>query len=93
MSRARFRTYVIACIGMFPGNFSTVYIGYAAQHAAALAKDLKQHGGHLPAGDSLIHEMTLFLGLGAAIVASVVVARIAMREIRNATKISPEVKP
>lgn len=93
ISRARFRTYVIACIGMFPGNFSTVYIGYAAQHAAALAKDLKQHGGHLPTGDSLIHEMTLFLGLGAAIVASVVVARIAMREIRNATKISPEVMP
>jgi uncharacterized membrane protein YdjX (TVP38/TMEM64 family) len=93
MSRARFRTYVIACIGMFPGNFSTVYIGYAAQHAATLAQDLKQPGGHLPTGDSLIHEMTLFLGLGAAIVASVVVARIAMREIRNATKISPEVMP
>ena len=86
VSRVRFRTYVLACLGMFPGNFSTVYIGFAARHAATLATDMKAAGGHLPADDSLIHELTLFLGLGAAIVASVVVARIAIREIRSATK-------
>ena len=75
---------------MFPGNFSTVYIGFAARHAANLATDVKQRGGRLPEGDSLVHEVTLFLGLAAAIVASVVVARIAMREIRSAAEKAAE---
>lgn len=86
ISRTRFRTYVLACIGMFPGNFSTVYIGFAARQAATLTADVKAAGGHLPAGDSLIHQTSLLLGLAAAIVASVVVARIAMREIRKAAQ-------
>ena len=90
ISRARFRPYLLACLGMFPGNFSTVYIGFAARHAANLATDVKQRGGRLPAGDSLVHELTLFLGLAAAIVASVVVARIAMREIRSAAEKAAE---
>lgn len=91
ISRAHFRPYLLACLGMFPGNFSTVYIGFAARHAANLATDVKQHGGRLPEGDSMVHELTLFLGLGAAILASVVVARIAMREIRKATVKAAEV--
>ncbi len=84
VSRARFRPYVLACLGMFPGNLSTVYVGYAARHAADLAREVKQSGGHLPSGDSMVHEITLFGGLAAAIIASVVVARIAMRAIRAA---------
>jgi uncharacterized membrane protein YdjX (TVP38/TMEM64 family) len=91
VSRARFKPYALACLGMFPGNFSTVYIGFAAKHAADLAKRMKQSGGQLPAGDSLVHELTLFIGLGAAILASVVVARIAMREIHKAAKTASEV--
>ena len=84
VSRARFRPYLLACLGMFPGNFSTVYIGFAARHAADLAKRVKAADGHLPPGDSIFHEITIFLGLAAAIVASVVVARIAMKEVRKA---------
>ncbi|MDP7030409.1 MAG: VTT domain-containing protein [Phycisphaerales bacterium] len=84
VSRARFRPYLLACLGMFPGNLSTVYVGYAARHAADLARQVKASGGHLPAGDSLVHEITLFGGLAAAIIASVVVARVAMRAVRAA---------
>lgn len=90
VSRARFRPYLLACLGMFPGNFSTIYIGFAAKHAADLTKRVKAADGHLPAGDSLVHEITIFVGLAAAIVASIVVARIAMREIRRATAMAVE---
>jgi len=91
VSKARFRAYFLACLGMFPGNFSTVYVGFAARHAADLAKRMKDHGGHLPPGDSVVHEVTLFVGLGAAILASVVVARVAMRAIRKAADQAAEV--
>ncbi len=86
VSRAPFRPYLLACLGMFPGNLATVYVGYAARHAATLATELKASGGHLPAGDSLVHEISLFGGLAAAVIASVVVARIAMKAIRAAAE-------
>lgn len=85
VSKARFKPYLLACIGMIPGNLSTVYVGFAARHAADLAKRMKDHDDHLPTGDSLIHEVTLFVGLAAAIVASVVVAKIALRAIHKVT--------
>ena len=84
VSRAKFKPYVLACFGMFPGNFSTVYVGFAARHAADLAADVKSDGGKLPPGDGWVHEVTLFLGLAAAIIATIVVAKIAMRAIRAA---------
>ena len=86
VSRARLKPYLLSCIGMAPGNFSTVYVGFAAKHSADLARKLKEHGGHLPAGDSMVHEVTLYLGLAAAIIASLVVTRIAMKAIREATQ-------
>lgn len=89
VSRARFKPYLLSCIGMAPGNFSTVYVGFAAKHSADLARKLKDHGGHLPPGDSMAHEITLYLGLGAAIIASLVVTRIAMKAIREATAQTP----
>ena len=91
VSRARFKPYFLACFGMIPGNFSTVYIGFAAKHAADLAQGMEDCGGKLPSNTSLTRELTIFIGLGAAILATVVVARIAMREIRKATKEASEV--
>lgn len=84
VSRAKFKPYLFACSGMFPGNFSTVYVGFAARHAANLAADIKMDGGQLPLGDGWVHEATLFIGLAAAIIATIVVAKIAMRAIRAA---------
>jgi uncharacterized membrane protein YdjX (TVP38/TMEM64 family) len=84
VSRLRFRTYLLTCIGMFPGNFSTVYIGFAARHTADLARQLKQDPT-TAAPSSIVHELTLYVGLAASLMCSIVVARIALNAIRQAT--------
>jgi uncharacterized membrane protein YdjX (TVP38/TMEM64 family) len=84
VSRVRFRVYLISCLGMFPGNFSTVYLGFAARHTADLATRL--NAGDPPVrGDSLVHEITLYSGLLVSIIVSLMVARIAMRAIHAAS--------
>ena len=83
VSRLRFRTYLLSCIGMFPGNFSTVYIGFAARHTADLAHRIKDHE-HVASHTNTVHEVTLYMGLGASLLCSIIVARIALNAIRNA---------
>lgn len=87
ISRVRFRTYLLSCVGMFPGNFSTVYLGFAARHTADLATRIKAGEGR-PPGDSLVHEITLYSGLGVSLVVSFLVAKIAIRAMRAATSTS-----
>ena len=84
ISRVRFRTYLLSCIGMFPGNFSTVYLGFAARHTADLASRIKAGDGQ-PPGDSMVHEITLYSGLVISLVVSLLVARIAVRAMKTAT--------
>ena len=84
ISRVRFRTYLLSCVGMFPGNFSTVYLGFAARHTADLANRLKAGDGR-PPGDSMVHEITLYSGLVVSLVVSLLVARIAVRAMKTAT--------
>lgn len=81
VSRLRFRTYLLTCIGMFPGNFSTVYIGFAARHAADQLKNQE----HAAANTNTVHEITLYVGLGASLLVSIIIARVAMVAIKNAT--------
>ena len=85
VSRLRFRTYLLSCIGMFPGNFSTVYIGFAARHTADLAHQVKDHE-HIASRSSTVHEVAVYMGLGASLLCSIIVARIALNAIRNATR-------
>lgn len=88
VSKVRFRTYLISCLGMFPGNFSTVYLGFAARHTADLATQIK--AGDPPIeGDSLVHEITLYSGLVISMIVSLMVARIAMRAIHAASAPAP----
>ncbi len=89
VSRVRFRTYLISCLGMFPGNFSTVYLGFAARHTADLATRLKA-GDPPVAGDSLVHEITLYSGLLVSTLVSLMVARIAMKAIHESSKTTAE---
>ena len=89
VSRVRFRTYLISCLGMFPGNFSTVYLGFAARHTADLATRLKD-GDPPVAGDSLVHEITLYSGLLISILVSLMVARIAMKAIHQSSTTEAE---
>lgn len=85
VSPCKFRPFMFACIGMIPGNFSGVYMGYVARHTSDLAKHIQNHGKSLPDGDSLAREITIYGGLVVAIVASVVVARVALKAIHKET--------
>lgn len=82
VSRVRFRTFLISCVGMFPGNLATVYVGYAARHTADLATRAKAHQGLAP-GDSIVHEITIYGGLVISLLVSMIIARIALKAIRD----------
>lgn len=82
VSRVRFRTFLISCAGMFPGNLATVYVGYAARHTADLATRVKGHEGLAP-GDSIVHEITIYGGLVVSLLVSIIIARIAMKAIKQ----------
>ncbi len=84
-SRLRLRTILLSALGMVPGNFSTVYVGFAARHTADLAARVNaDHPDGIVAGDSIAREVTLYAGLGASIVVSVIVTRIAVKALRAA---------
>ncbi|MBG84860.1 MAG: hypothetical protein CMJ40_09990 [Phycisphaerae bacterium] len=85
VSPCRFKPFMLACIGMIPGNFSGVYMGYVARHTSDLARHIHEHGRSLPQGDSMVREITIYGGLIVAIVASVVVARVALKAIHKET--------
>ena len=82
VSQLKFTSYSYASFAMIPGFLSTVYIGYAAKHAADLAKAYHKTG-ELPAGDSLIHEITIYSGLIVSVSVSIIVARVALKSIKN----------
>ena len=82
VSKARFSSYAFATIAMIPGFIATTYIGFAAKHAADLAKTYKETG-KLPTGDSLVHEITIYAGLIVAVTVSIVVAKVALKTVKN----------
>ena len=75
VSSAKFRPYALACLGMFPGNISTVYFGFTARHVTEVASH--------QASTNWVKETSIYAGLGFAILASAVVARIAMRAVKK----------
>jgi uncharacterized membrane protein YdjX (TVP38/TMEM64 family) len=82
VSKVRFSSYAFASIAMLPGFLSTTYIGYAAKHAADLTAHYKVTH-QLPTGDSLVHEITVYAGLLISVTVSIVVARIALKAVKN----------
>jgi len=82
VSKAKFSSYAFASIAMIPGFFSTIYIGYAAKHAADLAAQYKINHT-LPPGDTLTHEITIYGGLVVAVTVSIVVAKVALKTVKN----------
>ena len=74
---------------MFPGNISTVYMGFAARHVTEVASHQK--------GTDWVKEVSIYAGLVFSITASAFVARIAMKAVKkmqaasdSTIKISPE---
>ena len=83
-SRIRFRTVMLGALGMIPGNLSTVYIGYAARHTADLAARAQSGSPDgIAAGDSLFREISLYAGLGASILVTVIITRIAVKALKT----------
>jgi uncharacterized membrane protein YdjX (TVP38/TMEM64 family) len=75
LTRVRLVDYVIALAGMIPGTLLYVYGGAAAGEAVQAAA-----GG----GRSALQQAFFVLGLGATLVATVLVTRIARRELAEA---------
>ncbi len=75
VSSARLKPYTLACLGMFPGNISTVYFGYAARHVSEVAS-------HNQSTD-WVKEASIYMGLAFTVIASTLVARIAMHTVRK----------
>ncbi len=92
VSKAKFSSYASASISMIPGFLSTTYIGYAAKHAADLAAQYKRTHS-LPPGDSVLHEITIYGGLIVAVSVSILVAKIALKTVKNCNSTeSPELQ-
>jgi len=75
VSSARLKPYTLACLGMFPGNISTVYFGYAARHVSEVAS-------HNQPTD-WVKEASIYSGLAFTVIATTFVARIAMQAVRR----------
>jgi len=78
------RSYSIGLIGLVPGTLSAVAIGYAARHTADLASRTAAEGSLAP-GDSILREIGLYASVAASVLVTVVVTRIAVRAVHEAT--------
>lgn len=81
LTRVRFVDYLVACAGMLPGTLLYVYYGKLAGDVAALA------GGAVVTRDAG-YWAVLILGLGATVVVTTLVTRIARRALREATGVA-----
>lgn len=78
LTKVRFHHYALACIGMLPGTLLYVYLGFAAGNvAAALSGTSERESGPLD------HALLVF-GLGATILVTTWITRIARRALKEA---------
>lgn len=76
-SDVKFRAFMFALIGAFPGNFATVYFGYVARHIAQ-----KSAGNdNLSTG----HEVIAIVGFVVTVVVCLFIAHVAAHALREAT--------
>jgi uncharacterized membrane protein YdjX (TVP38/TMEM64 family) len=86
LTRVRFVDYLVASVGMLPGTILYVYYGKLAGDVAAAA-------GGAGVGQGPGYWAVLVLGLGATIVVTALVTRIARRALAEATGARPEEAP
>jgi uncharacterized membrane protein YdjX (TVP38/TMEM64 family) len=91
-SRISFPTFLVGCVGLVPGTLSTVLIGFAARHTAELAT--RAAGGDpIARGDSIAREIAVYSGVAASLLVTVVVTRIAVKAVHEATAAEPSASP
>lgn len=72
-TRVRWNVYTLSLAGMIPGNTMTVYLGFAGRHVASVSSHTTT--------TSTAKELSIYLGLAATIIVSVIIARTAHRVI------------
>lgn len=88
-SRVSYPTFLVGCLGLLPGTLSTVLIGFAARHTAELAARAADSGGDpIARGDSIAREIAVYSGVAASLLVTVVVTRIAVKAVHEATATS-----
>ena len=75
-SEVRFRAFMFAIVGAFPGNFATVYFGYVAKHIAMK----RAHADNL----STTHEIIAIVGFVVTIVVCLFVGHVARHALKRA---------
>ena len=75
-SEVRFRAFMFALIGAFPGNFATVYFGFVAKHIAMK----RAHADNL----DTTHEVIAIVGFVVTIVVCLFVAHVARHALKQA---------
>ena len=75
-SEVRFRSFMFALIGAFPGNFATVYFGFVAKHIAMK----RAHADNL----DTTHEVIAVVGFVVTIVVCLFVAHVARHALQRA---------
>lgn len=89
-SRISYPAFLVGCVGLLPGTLSTVLLGFAARHTADLAAQATgSDGDPLARGDSIVREVAVYSGVAASVLVTVVVTRIAVRAVREATAAAP----
>ncbi|MGE9293907.1 MAG: TVP38/TMEM64 family protein [Puniceicoccales bacterium] len=76
VSRIRFRTYMLASVGMLPSLLAVVYYGVVARHLTRLATGQEHHGW--------VHYASMIVGAIVALFASVYIARVARKALKDA---------
>ncbi|MCH2161270.1 MAG: VTT domain-containing protein, partial [Phycisphaerales bacterium] len=75
-SEVRFRAFMFALIGAFPGNFATVYFGFVARHIA-----MKRAGTD---NLSTAHEIIAIVGFVVTVVVCLFVGHVARHALKRA---------
>jgi len=72
----KFRSFFVACFGLFPIFFLEVYFGYAGKHIVKMASQNKI--------TDILHDAFFFGGLIALIIVIIIISRIARQAIETA---------
>ncbi len=76
VSRMDFRTYMLASPGLLPSLLAVVYYGVVARHLTRLATGMEHH--------SPVHYISMVAGAIVALCASVYIARVARKALKDA---------
>lgn len=85
ITRVRFRSFLIACVGLIPGLFVEVYLGYTAKHLLKVSGHVSEH--------STLHTVLTVSGLLVCMLLLAYVTRLARNALAESEQLQPEPTP